>query len=127
MLNLNAEICLQKLEISFQDKHLFKFLLASIPSTYEGIINNLNIRDILTLDGAVCAFRKKETELTDLGVIKEESVYFAARGRFRGGRGGRGRAETRTISRTPDGGYAIQGYSSCPAINYFHYKKDGHG
>ena len=79
------------------------------------------------MDSAVCALRTKETELTDLGVIKEESAHFAARGGFRGGQGGRGGAGARTISQTPDGGYAVQGYSSRPAINCFHCKKDGHG
>lgn len=127
MLNLNAEIRLQKPELAFREKHLINFLLASMPSTYEGIIDNLNMRDNLTLDGAVRALRTKETGLSDLGVIKEESAHFAARGGFRGGRGSRGGASARTISRTPDGGYAIQGYSSRPAINCFHSKKDGHG
>ena len=74
MLKLNVEICVQKPEFAFWDKHLIHFLLASIPSTYERIINNLNLRDILTLDGTVRAFRKEETELTDLRAIKEDSV-----------------------------------------------------
>ncbi len=127
MLNLNAEIRVQKPELAFRDEHLINFLLASLPSTYEGIIDNLNMRDTLTLDGAVRALCIKETELTDLGVIKEESVHFAARGGFCGGREGRGGAGTRTISQTPDGGYAIQGYFLRPAINCFHCKEDGHG
>ena len=127
MLNLNAEIRVQKPELAFRDEHLTNFLLASMPSTYEGIIDNLNMRDILTLEETVRALRTKETELTDLGVIKEESAHFAARGGFRGGRGGRGGAGIRTISRTADGGYTVQSYSSRPTINCFHCKKDGHG
>ena len=59
--------------------------------------------------------------------IKEEIAHFAARGEFRRDRGGRKRAGARTISRTLDGGYAVQGYSLRPAINCFHCKKDGHG
>ena len=98
-----------------------------MPSTYEGIIDNLNMRDTLTLDSTVRALRTKETELTDLGVIKEESVYFATQGGFRGGRKGRGKAEARTITRTPDGGYAVQDYSLRLAINCFYCKKNGHG
>lgn len=31
------------------------------------------------------------------------------------------------FSRTADGGYAVQGFSSRPAINCYHCKKDGHG
>ena len=42
MLNLNAEIRVQKPELAFRDEHLINFLLASMPSTYEGIIDNLN-------------------------------------------------------------------------------------
>ncbi len=127
MLNLNEEIHFQKPELAFWDEHLINFLPASIPSTYEGIIDNLNMLDTLTLGGAVRALRTKEIELTNLGAIKEEIAHFAARGVFRGGRGGREGAGVHTISRTPDGGYAVQGYSSRFAINCFHYKKDGHG
>ena len=132
MLNLNAEIRVRKPELAFQDKHLINSLLASMPSTYEGIIDNLNMRDTPTLDDADRAICTEETELTDWGVIKEESAHFAARGGFRGGRGGRGErggqggAGARTISRTSDGGYAIQD-SPRPAIKSFHCKKDGHG
>ncbi len=78
MLNVNVEICVQKPEVAFQDEHLTNFLLASMPSTYEGIIDNLIRRDISTLEETVCALRTKETQLTDLGVIKEESAHFAA-------------------------------------------------
>lgn len=77
ILNLNAEICIQKPELAFQDKHLINFLVASMPFTYKGIIDNLNMRDTLTLDSAVCALCTKETKFTNLGFIKEESVYFA--------------------------------------------------
>ena len=127
VLNLNAKIRVRKPELAFRDEHLTNFLLASMPFTYEGIIDNLNMRDALTLEETVRALRTKETELTDLGIAMEESAHFAARGGFRGGRGGRGGAGERTISRTPDGGYAVQSHSSRPAINCFHCKKDGHG
>ena len=50
MLNLNAEIRIQKPELAFQDEHLINFLVASMPSTYEGIIHNLNMRETLTLE-----------------------------------------------------------------------------
>ncbi len=78
MLNFNEDIRVQKPKLAFRDEHLTNFSLASTPSTYEGIINNLNIRDILTLEETVCALRTKETELTDLGVIKEENEHFVA-------------------------------------------------
>ncbi len=83
--NLNEEIRDQKPELVFQDEHLINFLLAKMPSTSGGIIDNLNMRDTRTLDRAVCALRTKRTELTDLGAITEESAYFAARGGFHGG------------------------------------------
>ncbi len=126
MLNLNAEIHLQKLELTFSDEYLINFPLASIPSTYEEIIDNLNMGDTLMLDGAVCALCTKETELTNLGAIKENNAHFATRRGFCGGRGGRGGAGVHTISRNPDGGYAIQGHSSRNAINCFYYKNNGH-
>ena len=53
-----------------------------MPSTY--IINNLNMREVLTLGETVRALCTKEIELTDLGIIKEESAHFAARGGFPG-------------------------------------------
>ena len=81
-LNFNAEIRVQKPELTFRDEHLTNFLFTSMPSTYEGIINNLNMRNVLTLEETVCALRTKKTELTDLGAIKEESAHFAARGDF---------------------------------------------
>lgn len=57
-----------------------------MPSNYEGIIDNLNMRDALTLEETVRALRTKKTELTDLGVAMEEIAHFAIRGGFRGGR-----------------------------------------
>ncbi len=84
MLNLNVEIRLQKSELAFRNEHLTNFLLASIPSTYESIIDNLNMRDILTWEETVRALRTKENKITDLGFIKEESEQFAARRRFCG-------------------------------------------
>lgn len=107
MLNLNAGIRVQKPELAFRYKHLTIFLLASMSATYEGIIDNLNMRNVLTLEETVRALCIKETELTNLGAIKEESAHFAAREEFRGGRDGRGRAGARMISRTADGGYAV--------------------
>ena len=113
MLNLNVEIGIQKPEFTFPDEHLINFLLARMPPTYEGIIYNLKMRNTLTLNGAVRALCKKETELTNLGIIKEESAHFTTQGRFRRGRRPQGGTGTRKISRTHDGGYAIQGYSQC--------------
>ena len=77
MLNFNLEIRMQKPKFTFCDKNLINFLLANMPSTYEGIINNLNLRNILTLEETVCALCIKKTELNDLGVIKEENIHFA--------------------------------------------------
>ncbi|MCJ1465010.1 hypothetical protein MMC07_003625 [Pseudocyphellaria aurata] len=45
-----------------------------MPATFEGIIDNLNMRDTLTLDETVRTLRMKETKLTDLGKVKEESA-----------------------------------------------------
>ncbi len=85
MLNLNPEIFLPKPELAFQDDHLTTFLLVSMLFTYESIINNLNIRDILTLEETVRTLRTKETVLANLDVIKEDSAYFAAQTGFHAG------------------------------------------
>ena len=98
MLNLNAKIHVQKPKLAFWDKHLTSFLPASMLFTHEGIINNLNMRNILTLEEKVCAPCTKETELTNLGVIKEKNAHFTVRGVFPGGRGGQRGAGIRTIS-----------------------------
>ena len=74
MLNLNVEIRVQKPELAFRDEHLINFLLASTPSTYEGIIDNLNMRDTLTLDSAVRALRTKETELLQINAEAKNDV-----------------------------------------------------
>ena len=113
----------------FRDEHLINFLLANMPSTYEGyrVIDNLKMRDILTLEETVRAFHTKETELTDLGAHQGGERTFCRPRGDSAGRGGRGGAGARTISRTADGGYAVQGYSSRPAINCFHCKKGGYG
>ncbi len=55
MLNLNAEIRIQKSELTFRDEHLINFLVASMPSTYESIVDNLNMRETLTLEETVRA------------------------------------------------------------------------
>lgn len=125
MLNLNAKIRIQKPELAFRDEYLINFLGASMPSTNEGIIDNLNMRKSLTLEETLRALRTKETELNNLRTIKEESAHFAGRGGLCGGRGGRGEqggAGGRTISRAADGGY-----SSRPTIDCYYYRKDGHG
>ena len=75
-LNLNGEIHVQKLELAFWDEHLTNFLLANMLSIYEGIIDNLNMRNILTLEETVCALCIKKTKLTNLEAIKEESTHF---------------------------------------------------
>lgn len=74
MLNFNAEICIQKPELTFQDKHLINFFVTSLSSTYGRIIDNLNMRDTLTLDGAVCAFCTKKPSLSMRGSLKRK-VY----------------------------------------------------
>ena len=127
MLNFNTEISIQKPKLAFQNKNLINFLVASILSTYKGVIDNFNIQDTLILDGAVCALHTKKTELINLGVIKKESIYFATQKRFCGGQKSRGKAKACIITQTLNGDYAVQGYSLWSTINCFHCKKNGHG
>lgn len=87
ILDFNVKIRMQKPKLVFWNKYLINFHLASIFFTYEGIIDNLNMRNILMLEEIVCAFYTKKIELTNLEIIKEESMYFAAQGRFCGGWG----------------------------------------
>lgn len=53
-----------------------------MPSIYNSIIDNLIIRNTLTLEESVYALQTKETKLNDLGSIKEESANFAAQESF---------------------------------------------
>lgn len=78
MLNLNAKICMQNSKLAFWDKYLINFFLASMPIIYKRIINNLNMRNILTLQEIVYAFYTKKIKLTNLEVIKKENAHFAA-------------------------------------------------
>ena len=54
-----------------------------MPSSYESIINNLNICKTLMLEETVCAFQTKEIKLNDLESIKEESANFTTQREFR--------------------------------------------
>ena len=65
ILNFNAKIRIQKPKLVFGDKHLTNFFLASMPSTCEGIIDNLNIHNILTFEKTFYIFCIKEMEFTD--------------------------------------------------------------
>lgn len=102
-------------------------------STYESIIDNLNICKTLILEETVYIIQTKETKLNNLGIIKEKSVNFAVQGGFCGGQrgwGGRGGWEkTRKciVSQTANGGYIIQGYSLRLAMNCYYFEKNGHG
>lgn len=77
MFNFNIEIYVKKPKLSFWNKYLTNFVLASMFSTYENIIDNFNIQNILILEEIVHIFYTKKTKLTNLGVIQEESTYFA--------------------------------------------------
>lgn len=78
MLSLNTKIYMQTPRFAFWNEYLTNFLLANIPSTYKKIINNVNIRNILMLKETICTLYIKKTKLTNLGVIKEENMHFAA-------------------------------------------------
>lgn len=104
--------------------------MASMPSTYKSIVNNLNICKTLTLEETVRTLQIKETKLNNLGIIKEKSANFAAWKSFHRGQGGWGKqggARACTVSQTANGGYTIQGYSLHLIINCYHCKKDGRG
>lgn len=97
-----------------------------MPFTYEGVINNLNICNVLTLEETISAFYTKKTELKDLVIIKVKSAYFAAQRGFCRGQRGQGRLGACTISQTTHGGYVAQGYFLHLIINHYHSKKVGY-
>lgn len=76
MFNLNIKICVQKLKLACQDKQFTNFFVASMPSIFRRIIDNLNMRNILMLEETVCILCIKEIKLTNLGIIKKESTHF---------------------------------------------------
>lgn len=43
-----------------------------MPSSYESIIDNLNMRNILILEKTICTLHTKEINLSNLGVIKKK-------------------------------------------------------
>lgn len=126
ILNFSEEICIQKPKLAFQDKYLINFFLASKPPTYGSIIDDLNMRYLWTLEGTVCAFCTKKTELTKLNVIKEKNAYFVAQGRFQKGQESQREADASIISQTADRDYTVPGYSSRHAINCNYFKKYDH-
>lgn len=97
-----------------------------MPSTYESITDNLNMRKTLTLEEIVHALQTKKTKLNDLGSIKEQNANFATHrywGEWRGQKG----ARACTVLQTANEGYTVQGYSLYLTINCYHYKKKSNG
>ena len=82
MFSLNINIYIQKSELAFWDKYLINFFLANISSTYKGIIDNLNIYDILILEKMVYILHIKKTKFINLRIIKEEKVHFTSQKKF---------------------------------------------
>lgn len=126
ILNLNIEIHIQKPEFAFWVKYLTNFLLASMSFTYKAIINNLNKRNVLTLEEIVYVIYIKKTKFTNFEAIKEEIIYFAACGRFWRGQSSWKEVGTCRISWNANRIYAVQSYSLRPTINYYYCKNDGH-
>lgn len=82
MLNLNAEICIQKPKLAFQNKYLTNFFFISIFSTYEDINNNFNMHNVLMVEKIDYTLCIKKTKLSNLRIIKEKSAYFTAQKKF---------------------------------------------
>lgn len=72
--------------------------MASISSTYKRIIDNFNMQNTLILDGAIYVFDTKKTKLTNLEIIKKESVYFFTWRKFCKGQKSLGKDEAHTIA-----------------------------
>lgn len=69
---------------------------------------------------------QKKTKFTNLRINKEESIHFTTQREFCDRQGDLRGPGIFTIFQTPNGGYAVQDYSSNSAINCFHCTKDGY-
>lgn len=75
-------IHIEKPKLDFSNKYLIEFLIANMRFSYEGVIDNLNICNVLMLEKTIRSFYTKETKLKDQMIIKKESPYFTAQKRF---------------------------------------------
>lgn len=83
LMNLNAEITLQKPELKLHSDYLVMILMRSMPPKYNALLDVLNTKEDLTWDETLSFLRAKETKLLDMGTLKAETAHYA-------GRGGRG-------------------------------------
>ncbi len=83
LMNLNAKIKLQKPELKLHSDYLVMILMQSIPPEYDALLDVLNTKEDLTWDETLSFLRAKETELLDMGSLKEETAHYA----YRSGRG----------------------------------------
>lgn len=79
LMNLNAEITLQKPELKLHSDYLVMILMQSMPPEYNALLDVLNTKEDLTWDETLSCLRAKETELLDVGTLKEETAHFASR------------------------------------------------
>lgn len=123
MLNLNVKIEYISKSFLFKMRTLTSFLLASMPSTLEVILNHVNMRDTLA--------STKPSEPTDLrgqvdrpgvGLKKVKCSFCWLRG-FRG-RGGRKEARVQTVTKTASR-RDINEEVPRPVINCSHCKNKG--
>ena len=86
LMNLNAEITLQKPELKLHSDYLVMILMRSMPPEYNALLDVLNTKKDLTWDETLSFLRAKETKLLDMGTLKEETAHYAGRGggSFRG-------------------------------------------
>ena len=80
LMNLNAEIMLQKPKLKLHPDYLVMILMRSIPPKYNALLDILNTKEDLTWDKTLSFLWVKETELLDIGTLKEERAHYASRG-----------------------------------------------
>ncbi|MCJ1345621.1 hypothetical protein MMC31_003829 [Peltigera leucophlebia] len=69
LMNLNAEITLQKPELKLHSDYLVMILMRSMPPEYDALLVVLNMKEDPTWDETLSFLRAKETELLDMEVV----------------------------------------------------------
>lgn len=54
--------------------------MRSMPPEYDALLDVLNTKEDLTWEETLSFLRAKETELLDMGTLKEETAHYASRG-----------------------------------------------
>ena len=71
LMNLNAEITLEKSELKLHSDYLVIILMQSMSPKYDALLDVLNTKEDRTWDKTIFFLQAKETKLLDMGILKE--------------------------------------------------------